>query len=94
MPEPDRGAFASTSVARHLVRGAIGFGLIGSALVLTPSIGPAALLLCAPGMVALRGCPTCWIAGLIADDLRRPAAAHLHRSGCTLHPTHTPTERS
>jgi hypothetical protein len=65
MPERDRGTRASASVARHLVRGAIGFGLIGSGLVLAASHGPAALLLMVPGMVALRGCPTCWLAGLI-----------------------------
>jgi hypothetical protein len=47
------------------MRGAIGFGLIGSALALTVTVGPAALLLALPGMVALRGCPTCWTAGLI-----------------------------
>jgi hypothetical protein len=78
------GALASTSVVRHLMRGAIGFGLIGAALALTPSHGPAALLLVAPGMVALRGCPTCWIVGLIetisAGRLRRACTD----AGCTL----------
>jgi hypothetical protein len=59
-PAPPRGA-----LARHLTRGVIGFGLMGSALVLTTTVGPASLLLFVPGMVALRGCPTCWIAGLI-----------------------------
>jgi hypothetical protein len=65
MREPDRGAFASVSVARHLLRGVVGFGLIGSAFALAVSQGPAALLLTLPGMVALRGCPMCWFAGLI-----------------------------
>jgi hypothetical protein len=88
MPDPDRSTLASTSVAAHLTRGAIGFGLIGSAVALTPSAGPAALLLAAPGMVALRGCPTCWIAGLIqtisAGRLKRTCTD----TSCTLH---TPT---
>jgi hypothetical protein len=91
---PDRSALASASIARHLTRGAIGFGLIGSALALTPSVGPAALLLAPLGMVALRGCPTCWIAGLIqtisAGRLRRTCTDN----NCTLHPpasTTTPT---
>jgi hypothetical protein len=53
------------ALARHLARGAIGFGLIGVAFVLTKRLGPASLLLLAPGMVALRGCPTCWLVGLI-----------------------------
>jgi hypothetical protein len=82
----DRSALASTSIARQLVRGAIGFGLVGSALALTPSVGPAALLLVPLGMVALRGCPACWIAGLIETS----SAGRLQRTctdtGCTLHP--------
>ena len=62
----DPSAFASASVARHLLRGAIGFGLIGSALALAPIVGAAALLLAPLGLLALRGCPMCWSAGLIA----------------------------
>ncbi len=94
MPDHDRSALArsalaSTSVAAHLTRGAIGFGLIGSAFALTPSHGPMALLLAPPGMVALRGCPTCWIAGLIqtvsAGRLKRTCT----ETGCTLHPPHS-----
>jgi hypothetical protein len=72
------------ALARHLARGAIGFGLIGSALALATSVGPASLLLLAPGMVALRGCPTCWMLGLIetvsAGRLERTCAD----AGCTL----------
>jgi hypothetical protein len=84
MPEHDRSALASSSVARHLTRGAIGFGLIGSGIALTPSVGAAALLLAAPGMVALRGCPTCWIAGLIETQARRRCSPLLTdpSSGC------------
>jgi hypothetical protein len=71
----DTRATAGASLTGHLARGAIGFGLIVSGLALTPSVGPVALLLALPGMVALRGCPTCWIAGLIqvisAGRLRR-----------------------
>lgn len=84
---------ASASVARHLVRGALGFGLIGSGFVLAASHGPAALLLTLPGMVALRGCPTCWLAGLI----QIVSAGRLKRScsdgGCTLLPA-DPTQAS
>jgi hypothetical protein len=78
-------ALASASVARHLTRGAIGFGLIGSALVLTVSIGPVALLLAPLGMFALRGCPTCRLVGLVqtisAGRLRRNCTD----TNCTLH---------
>jgi len=93
MPEHDRGALAGTSVARHLMRGTIGFGLIGSSFALAATISPVALLLAPAGMVALRGCPMCWIAGLIqtisAGRLKRTCTD----SGCTLYPR-TSTERS
>lgn len=69
---------SGNSLPRHLARGAIGFGLIGCALALSASVGPAALLLFAPAMVALRGCPTCWIMGL-AETL---SAGRLERT-CT-----------
>lgn len=94
MPERDRAARVGASVARHLARGAVGFGLIGSAFVLAASYGPAALLLAVPGMVALRGCPTCWIAGLI----QIVSAGRLQRScsdgGCTLMPVGIRSSRS
>ena len=92
-----RGSLAGTSIARHLIRGAIGFGLIGAALALTPSMGPAALLLAGPGMVALRGYPTCWIAGLIqtisAGRLQRTCtdtSCTLNLAPTTTTPTHSP----
>jgi hypothetical protein len=95
MPDHDRSALASTSLARHLTRGAIGFGLIGSAVALVPSVGPAALLLAPPGLVALRGCPTCWAAGLIetisAGRVQRTCAD----GSCKLHTASTlATERA
>ncbi len=88
MPEPARPVIASgTTVPAHLSRGAVGFGLIGFALALTPSHGPSALLLAAPGMVALGGCPTCWIVELVEAI----SAGRLKRSctegGCTLRPS-------
>jgi hypothetical protein len=87
MSDPDRSALASPSVALHLTRGAIGFGLIGAALALTPSHGPVALLFAPIGMVALRGCPTCWIVGLIetisAGRLKRTCSD----DSCALHST-------
>ncbi|MFF4168797.1 hypothetical protein [Streptomyces sp. NPDC001744] len=56
--------FASSSLSRHLVRGALGFGgLIGS-VALLPVTGPVSLLLLPVGVLALRGCPMCWIVGL------------------------------
>jgi hypothetical protein len=87
MPDRGRSPLASTSIARHLTRGAIGFGLIASALALAASTGPIALLLVPPGFLALRGCPTCWTVGLVetisAGRLQRTCADNscaLHRS--------------
>jgi hypothetical protein len=84
MPDSDQPVFASTSLPRHLTRGFIGFGLIGSALALTPSVGPVALLLAPPGMVALRGCPMCWIAGLVETVSAGRVKRTCTDTGCTL----------
>jgi hypothetical protein len=86
MPASNHGhsTFAGTSVPVHLARGALGFGLLGAAVALTSIHGPAALLLTPPGLVALRGCPTCWIAGLAqtisAGRLQRTCT----ENGCAL----------
>lgn len=84
MTEPMQSVLASKSVALHLARGALGFGLIGLAIALTTRVGPAALLLAPFGLVALRGCPTCWCVGLVQTI----SAGRLERSctgtNCTL----------
>lgn len=84
MQDHNQSSFASPSLASHLARGVIGFGLIGCAFALTFRIGPASLLLAPIGLIALRGCPTCWIAGLIQTI----SAGRLERScgdeGCGL----------
>ncbi|MFF0498185.1 hypothetical protein ACFYU5_17385 [Nocardia aobensis] len=56
--------FASRSIPVHLARGLLGFGLIAASIALIPAAGPAVLLLLPAGVVALRGCPTCWFIGL------------------------------
>lgn len=61
--DPDT-LFASSTVPRHLVRGALGLPLMVAAFVLVPWWGPLALLLVVPAAVLLRGCPTCWALGL------------------------------
>jgi hypothetical protein len=83
MPEQDQRPLASTSLTRHLTRGAIGFALLGSTLALTPSVGPAALLLALPGMVALRGCPTCWVLMLIETVSAGRVTRDCGETGCT-----------
>ncbi|MER7623536.1 hypothetical protein [Streptomyces sp. NPDC126503] len=70
--------FASATVPRHLARGALGFGALAGALALLPALGPLSLLLLPAGLVALRGCPMCWVMGLAetvsAGRLRRSCA--------------------
>lgn len=56
--------FASKSLSRHLVRGALGFGALIAAFALLPAVGPVSLVLAPVGLLALRGCPVCWALGL------------------------------
>ncbi|MEU4605061.1 hypothetical protein AB0F43_18925 [Kribbella sp. NPDC023972] len=58
-------SFASASLPRHLLRGAVGFGGLAGSFALLPVFGPVSLLLLPVGVLALRGCPMCWTIGLI-----------------------------
>ncbi|MFI7439727.1 hypothetical protein [Nonomuraea indica] len=60
----DRRNFGSSSVPRHLARGVVGFGALIASVALLPVVGPAGLLLAGVGVLAFRGCPTCWVIGL------------------------------
>ncbi|RSS80436.1 hypothetical protein [Streptomyces sp. WAC06614] len=53
------------SLRRHLARGAVGFGALAGSLALLPVAGPVSLLLAPAGLIALRGCPMCWVMGLV-----------------------------
>ena len=56
---------ASSSVARHYARGAVGLlALVAAALGAALGV-PAALALLVVTAVAWRGCPTCWAVGLM-----------------------------
>ncbi|WP_174187434.1 hypothetical protein [Nocardia barduliensis] len=61
----DDRSFASASVPRHLVRGVVGFGALIGAIAFLPVLGAFSLLLAPAGLLALRGCPTCWVIGLM-----------------------------
>ncbi|MEV0438878.1 hypothetical protein AB0I84_33550 [Streptomyces spectabilis] len=61
----DRRSFASTSLPRHLARGALGFGALAGSVLLVPVVGPVGLLPAPLGLLALRGCPLCWAIGLL-----------------------------
>jgi hypothetical protein len=62
----------------------IGFSLVGAAFALAAAGTPAALALILPGAVALRGCPTCWLVGLVqtvsAGRLARGASCRAGRT--------------
>ncbi|MCO6548886.1 MULTISPECIES: hypothetical protein [Gilliamella] len=61
--------FRSSSVLRHLLRGCIGFGLLGLTIYLFIQGAVWSVLLglvsAVLGFVVLRGCPACWVIGLI-----------------------------
>ncbi len=87
--------FASTSVPRHLARGAIGFGLIVGSLALMPVAGPATLLAAPLALIAFRGCPTCWMVGLAQTISRGRLERQCGDGVCTLtraHPTPKATD--
>ena len=84
MTDSGQSPLASKSVAHHLARGALGFGLIGLAIALTTRIGPAALLLALLGLVALRGCPTCWCVGLVQTISAGRLKRNCTGTNCTL----------
>ncbi|WP_043635180.1 hypothetical protein [Nonomuraea candida] len=57
-------SFAERSLSIHLVRGVAGFGLLAGSFALIPVVGLLSLLLLPVGLLALRGCPLCWVMGL------------------------------
>ncbi len=61
----DDRSFASASLPRHVARGVVGFVALIAAVALVPVFWPASLLLVPVGLLALRGCPTCWAIGLL-----------------------------
>ncbi|HEX6353808.1 hypothetical protein [Actinophytocola sp.] len=56
--------FTSASLPRHLARGAVGFAALVGSVALIPAFGLISVLLAPVGLLALRGCPTCWAIGL------------------------------
>jgi hypothetical protein len=71
--------FKSGSVAGHLVRGILGFGLLAIALLYAQDLGWWTLAPVVVALVAFRGCPMCWIVGLVETVLQRKT-----RTACPL----------
>lgn len=57
--------FASSTIAAHLMRGAIAAALIAWALLNQSSQPTFAIAAVIGAVVAMRGCPMCWTVGLI-----------------------------
>ena len=76
--------YASSSVPRHLARGAVGFGLIIGAIALLPVTGPVSLLAAPLALIAFRGCPTCWMVGLAQTVSRGRLERRCEDGVCTL----------
>ncbi|MFD4432354.1 hypothetical protein [Nocardia sp. NPDC058497] len=82
--KPDGPDFASASLPKHLVRGAVGFGASAGALALIPLVGPLGLALLPIGLIALRGCPMCWAIGLMQTISRGRLRRSCEDGACTL----------
>jgi hypothetical protein len=73
--------FASKGVWLHLLRGVIGFGALVAAFSRLESQPAVALGLFVVGVIALRGCPTCWLFGLF-ETIAARARGDEPRGGC------------
>jgi len=90
--------FASKTIGEHLVRGVLGIGAVG--LVLSdPMIAMPAwldlgarVLLGIGAIVLLRGCPMCWLQGLVETIVAR-ASGRAARMTCTDGSCATPRRR-
>ena len=67
--------FASRSVGLHYARGAAGLLVLAVAVSLAAAGTPAALGLLVLTVAAWRGCPTCWMVGLIQTREREDCRA-------------------
>lgn len=75
-------SFASASVPRHLLRGAVGLVAAIASFALVGAVGPAALLGLVVTVAAWRGCPTCWALGLAATRERQQQSCRARGGGC------------
>ena len=78
--------FRSGSVVVHIVRGVLGFGLLGVGLLYSTALGWWTFVLLAGALICFRGCPTCWIAGLVETVLHRKAGRGCIDGSCGLDP--------
>jgi hypothetical protein len=75
------GLFASNTLTGHLVRGAVAFAMLYTALSQQHQHPWWALLAGALSLVAMRGCPICWTIGLAETASQRWRAMRAGRTG-------------
>ena len=74
--------FRSPTVAFHILRGILGFGVLAIALYYAPIVGWWALVPGIAAFVCLGGCPMCWTVGLVDTVLRRKASTTCVDGSC------------
>ena len=71
---PAQSPFASRGLPEHLARGAVGIGAIVAAVWVAGAgtwwAMPVSLALGVGSLIAFRGCPMCWIIGLVETAWR------------------------
>lgn len=90
--------FASKTIAEHLARGVVGIGAFAFA-ALWATVHPWLSLVAIPvALVALRGCPLCWMLGFVQTVLAKlqgQPTEGICMDGCRPDPARTPhTDRS
>jgi hypothetical protein len=68
------GMFASRSVSGHLLRGAVAFTLLYFAISHQHAQPVGAILAAVLALVLMRGCPVCWMVGLVETAVERVKA--------------------
>jgi len=71
--------FASTTLARHIARGAVGIGTLYYAIEVAASHPWGSLALGIVALAALGGCPICWTIGLFETVYQQRIQGGLNR---------------
>ena len=66
---PEGLGFGNRTVTLHLLRGVLGFAALGGALFGRSVL--AAVVLVPAALMLMKGCPTCWMVGLVQTVARR-----------------------
>jgi hypothetical protein len=74
----------SKSLTEHLVRGLVGFAALVGAFLVMLHESLWSIPLAALGVVLLRGCPTCWMVGLMETVTARSTAKVCADGACAV----------